>query len=67
MGLRACGLKGLRALGLKGLRSCGFEGLRCLMKQYLKHWCSPGYPGYTSNDPPGNVMLKTLRSGRKTG
>ena len=22
------------------------------MKQYLKYWCSPGYPGDPSNDPP---------------
>ena len=22
------------------------------MKQYLEYWCSPGFPGDPSNDPP---------------
>ena len=25
------------------------------MKQYLKYWCSPDYPGDPSNDPPESV------------
>ena len=30
------------------------------MKQYLKYWCSPGYPGDLSNDPPvlNDAMVK---------
>ena len=26
------------------------------MKQYLKYWCSPGYPSDPSNDPPATYM-----------
>ena len=50
---------GLRALGLEGLKACGFQGLRGLMKQYLKYWCIPGYPGNPSNDP---LDLPTCKS-----
>ena len=30
------------------------------MKQYLKYWCSPGYPGDPSNDPPDLGYQKGL-------
>ena len=35
------------------------------MEQYLKYWCSPGYPGDPSNDPPVNwcrIFASTLDS-----
>jgi len=27
------------------------------MKQYLKYWCSPSYPGDPSNDPPAKERV----------
>ena len=30
------------------------------MKQYLKYWCSPGYPGDPSNDPSNDPPDHTL-------
>ena len=41
------------------------------MKQYLKYWCSPGYPGDPSNDPPplakgrGDYPLPNLTYGSR--
>ena len=37
------------------------------MKQYLKHWCSPGYPGNPSNDPPVQDRAAAAAAGLVAG